>query len=124
MLAGSHLVGRGDRLQCHIVPDRLQSMNHLTRVLALGSLLLSLSAQAQTAGDGDTDAVLSRIRVAAMKDDWAYQRLADLCDKIGPRLSGTAQADAAVAQLAAALKAEGLQVTLQPAKVPHWERGE
>jgi len=69
-------------------------------------------------------ATLARIRDAAMKDDWAYQRLADLCDKIGPRLSGSAGAEAAVAQVTAALRDAGLSVTLQPTQVPHWVRGE
>ena len=67
---------------------------------------------------------LARIREAALKDEWAYQRLADLCDKIGPRLSGTPSAEAAVVQVAAALRSTGLTVTLQPARVPHWVRGE
>jgi len=67
---------------------------------------------------------LGRIRDAGLNDDWAYRRLADLCDKIGPRMSGSRQADAAVEQIAAALRASGLNVTLQPVKVPHWVRGE
>ncbi len=69
-------------------------------------------------------AVLARIREAAMKSDWAYQHLAELTDKIGPRLSGSPGAEAAVAQTAATLKQLGLTVTLQPVKVPHWVRGE
>ena len=36
-----------------------------------------------------------------MTSDWAYQRLTDLADTIGPRLSGSAGAEAAVAQVAA-----------------------
>jgi len=68
-------------------------------------------------------ATLARIRDAAMASDYAYQRLADLSDKIGPRLSGSAGAEAAVAYVAAAMKAEGLTVSLQPVKVPHWVRG-
>lgn len=69
------------------------------------------------------DSTLDAIRERALKSDWAYERLADLTDKIGPRLSGTPQAQAAVEQVAAALKAEGLKVTLQPMKAPHWMRG-
>jgi hypothetical protein len=68
-------------------------------------------------------AVLDRIRDAAMASDWAWQRLADLTDKIGPRLSGSPQDPAAVAQVAAALRATGAKVRLQPVKVPHWVRG-
>ncbi|HWY23778.1 MAG TPA: M20/M25/M40 family metallo-hydrolase [Nevskia sp.] len=69
-------------------------------------------------------AVLAKIRDAALGSDWAWQRLADLTDKIGPRLSGSPQAEAAVTQVSAALEAAGFKVTLQPAKVPHWVRGE
>jgi carboxypeptidase Q len=69
-------------------------------------------------------ATLGRIRDAAMHDDWAWKRLADLADKIGPRLSGSPQLAAAIAQVAAAMRALGAEVTLQPAKVPHWVRGE
>ncbi len=76
------------------------------------------------APDPAVAAALSRIRDAAMSDDWAFQRLADLCDKIGPRLSGSRQADAAVEQIAAVLRAGGLKVVLQPVTVPHWVRGE
>ena len=45
-------------------------------------------------------------------------------DTIGPRLSGSTQQAAAIAQVADAMRALGAQVTLQPAKVPHWVRGE
>ncbi|HEX3912402.1 MAG TPA: M28 family peptidase [Steroidobacteraceae bacterium] len=94
-------------------------MRKFTAVVALmliGFPALSSVAAAQTP--------LERIRESALSDDWAYQRLADLCDKIGPRLSGSRQAEAAVEQISAALRASGLNVTLQPVKVPHWVRGE
>jgi carboxypeptidase Q len=72
----------------------------------------------------DEAAVLARIRDAAMSSDWAWQRLADLTDKIGPRLSGSPQLAAAISQLADAMRSLPAKVTLQPVKVPHWVRGE
>ena len=100
----------------------------MPRVRIVASLLaLSCSASLLAAEPVRSDvdpAVMARIRDAAMSSDWAYQRLADLADVVGPRLSGSAGADAAVAQVAAALKSAGLQVRLQPVKVPHWVRGE
>ena len=66
---------------------------------------------------------LDRIRERALTSDWAYQRLADLTDKVGPRLSGSPQAEAAVAQVAEAMRQAGFTVTLQPVRVPHWVRG-
>ncbi len=68
-------------------------------------------------------AVLDHIREAAMASDWAWNRLADLTDKIGPRLSGSPQQAAAEAQVAAVMRAAGATVRLQPVKVPHWVRG-
>jgi carboxypeptidase Q len=88
------------------------------------TLLMESAAWPQEAPDEGMAAALGRIRDAGLRDDWAYRRLADLCDKIGARLSGSPQADAAVEQIAAALRTAGLTVTLQPVKVPHWVRGE
>jgi carboxypeptidase Q len=69
-------------------------------------------------------ATLARIREAAMADDWAYPHLAELTDHIGPRLSGSPQLTAALAQVADAMRALGARVTVQPVKVPHWIRGD
>jgi carboxypeptidase Q len=95
------------------------------RVAAIAALVASSAAAADQAVTGaETLASLARIREAGMSDDWAYRRLADLCDKVGPRLSGSRQAEAAVEQIAAALRGSGFRVVLQPVKVPHWVRGE
>ena len=67
---------------------------------------------------------LGQIRETAMRSDWAWQRLEELTDHIGPRLSGSPQNAAAVAQVAAAMRSLGADVHLQAVKVPHWVRGE
>ncbi len=72
----------------------------------------------------DLAATLARVRNTAMSTDWAWQRLEELTDRIGPRPAGSAGQAAAIAQVAAAMRALGAQVTLQPTKVPHWVRGE
>jgi hypothetical protein len=86
----------------------------------LASSLLSITAIAAP----NEAATLDQIRDSAMKSDWAYDRLADLTDLVGPRLSGSAGAAAAVEQVAEAMRKLGAKVTLQPVKVPHWVRGE
>jgi carboxypeptidase Q len=91
--------------------------------LLVASLTASIAHAAEPERPDVDPAVLARIRDAAMTSDWAYQRLADLADTIGPRLSGSVGAEAAVDQVAAALKDAGLQVRLQPVMVPHWVRG-
>jgi hypothetical protein len=85
-------------------------------------ILISFTSLAWAAEDSPSSP-LHQIRERAMASDWAYQRLADLTDKIGPRLSGSLQAEAAVAQVAQALREAGFSVTLQPVRVPRWVRG-
>ncbi len=68
--------------------------------------------------------VLARIRDAAMSQDWAYRELGELTDRIGPRLSGSPQLTAAIAQLATAMRGTGADVSTPAVKVPHWVRGE
>jgi Zn-dependent M28 family amino/carboxypeptidase len=92
-------------------------------LLVLLLSVVSLTANAQTTGATLSSKSLQDIREYALASDWAYQRLADLTDLIGPRLSGSPQAQAAVDQVAAALRADGFKVTLQPVRVPHWVRG-
>jgi carboxypeptidase Q len=103
-------------------------MKRTLSVLALGAMpsIACVAAQAPPADaiDPATRANLERIRETAQKSDWAWELLEDLSDRIGPRLSGSPQYAAAVSRVAAAMRALGAQVTLQPVKVPHWVRGE
>lgn len=66
---------------------------------------------------------LAAIKSAALSDDYAYRQLAHLTENIGPRLSGSLQANAAAEYVANELRQLGLEVKLEPVKVPHWVRG-
>jgi Zn-dependent M28 family amino/carboxypeptidase len=68
-------------------------------------------------------AVMARLREAAMKDPYALNQLRHLTDNIGPRLSGSPQAQQAVDYVAAEMRALGAEVKLEKAMVPHWIRG-
>ena len=60
-----------------------------------------------------------------MVDDTAYRRLAYLSDRIGHRLSGSPQLNAAIAWAIAEMKRDGLDnVHAEKVMVPHWVRGE
>jgi carboxypeptidase Q len=67
---------------------------------------------------------LKTIQKAAFESDYAYRQLAHLSNNIGPRLSGSPQAQAAVEYTAAELRRLGLEVKLEKVMVPHWVRGE
>ena len=68
-------------------------------------------------------ATMERLRDAAMHDPYALDQLRHLTDNIGPRLSGSPQAQQAVEYVAAQMRALGAEVTLEKASVPHWVRG-
>lgn len=84
---------------------------------------LAHDAPATLPSDSTLAPTLLRIRDAAVGSDYAYRATAALTDEIGPRLTGSPGAAAAVQQVAAALRALGLEVKLEPVKVPHWVRG-
>jgi Zn-dependent M28 family amino/carboxypeptidase len=67
---------------------------------------------------------LKKLQEAALTSDYAYRQVAHLANNIGPRLSGSAQAQQAVEYVAGELKALGLVVRLVKVMVPHWVRGE
>ncbi len=59
------------------------------------------------------------------KTDFAYKRLATLCDMFGSRFSGSTNLEAAIDWVLAEMKKDGLQnVHGELVMVPHWVRGE
>jgi hypothetical protein len=68
--------------------------------------------------------IVARLRAEEQASQGAYGKLAWLCDRIGPRLSGSPQAAAAVGWAAETMRRDGLkEVRQEPVLVPHWIRG-
>ena len=67
---------------------------------------------------------LKQIQQAALNSDYAYKQTAYLCNNIGPRLTGSKQAERAVQYVAEEMRKLGLEVKMQKLDVPHWVRGE
>ncbi len=68
-------------------------------------------------------AIMARLRDAALQDPYALAELRHLTDNIGPRISGSPQAQHAVQYVAAEMRALGAEVLLEKVVVPHWVRG-
>lgn len=64
-----------------------------------------------------------RLQQAALGSGYAYDQVAALSYNIGPRLSGSVQAQKAVEYVADQMRKLGLEVRLQKVMVPHWVRG-
>jgi carboxypeptidase Q len=61
----------------------------------------------------------------ALRDDAAWQRLAELTDTFGPRLAGSPNLEMAIEWAQATLTRDGFaNVHQEPVTVPHWVRGE
>ena len=87
----------------------------------LPALLFSICSTAQN----NDSLVIKKISDEIMSHSTAYENLRYLCKKIGPRLSGSANAQKAVLATAKMLKDAGADtVYLQPCMVTHWVRGE
>ncbi len=66
-----------------------------------------------------------RLIGAALATDFAWQRLALIGDTFGPRLSGSQALEDTIQWAVQEMKKDGLEnVHTEPAKVPHWVRGQ
>ena len=82
--------------------------------------LLTLGASAQN----DDSLAIKKIANDILVNGKAYENLRRLCKGIGPRLSGSIQAQKAVEATAQMLRDSGADtVYFQPCMVPHWVRG-
>ena len=71
-----------------------------------------------------TLAELKQLQQSALASDYAYRQVAHLSNNIGPRLTGSLQAQKAVEYVSTELRALGCEVRWQKVMVPHWVRGE
>lgn len=85
------------------------------------TLALFLAVAAPAAPPADAPA---RVLGASLSDGQAVARLADLTDTVGPRLTGSPGAAAAVEWALRAFKADGIKAWTEPVTVPAWTRGE
>lgn len=101
----------------------------MRRISALALLLLlatpeSVPLAAQTHWIDAYREPARRLIEEARSSRFAWDRLAELGDTFGHRLSGSESLDAAIHWAADRMKADGLEnVRLEPVKVPHWVRG-
>jgi Zn-dependent M28 family amino/carboxypeptidase len=67
---------------------------------------------------------MEKIRDTTLSSDYAYRQLGHLANNIGPRLSGSDGAAAAVQYVAEEFRKLGADVKIEKVMVPHWVRGE
>jgi carboxypeptidase Q len=102
----------------------------LTKAIASAVMCASmtaapLSAQSPEAIPAKYTAIANRIIAAAQADSaGAWNRIAELTDRFGHRLSGSAALEQAISWTAETMAKDGLaNVRREPVMVPHWVRG-
>lgn len=100
----------------------------------IGIPAISCAAQSTSAARSSPEAsqnvtqkyqpIADRIIADVMKNNRGYDKLTELCDDIGHRLSGSKSLDRAIDWAVATLKRDGHEnVRAEPVMVPHWVRG-
>lgn len=69
------------------------------------------------------DPVVDGLVASSLASGEPWAELTELCDDIGPRLSGSRNLDRAIRWARQRMVEDGLKVELQPVDVPHWVRG-
>lgn len=96
----------------------------MARAAALAALacVAAISAEAQTLTSAQQRNV-ERLRIAALESDAAYEIVADLTTRIGPRLPGSPEEARARDWAVAMLRARGFtNVRSEPFEIPYWGR--
>lgn len=104
---------------------------HIVRRLGFSVALMSCAVMSGSPARAQADWIdayrepAARLIGESLSTRFAWERLAELTDTFGHRLSGSDALDAAIRWVAAEMKKDGLEnVRLEPVKVPHWVRGE
>ncbi len=93
----------------------------ISLLLMFFAFLASTDSCAATQGD---DSPLDSLLTEALADGYAYEKLGELCDTIGPRLTGSPGLENAIQWSVRTMKEAGFDsVWTEPVTVPFWTRG-
>jgi len=90
----------------------------------LASVLILFGLRVQSAVPAPIEANSARLIEAALESQRAYDRLAVMCDRFGPRFSGSTNLEHAIDWCLSEMKKDGFSnVRGEKVMVPHWVRG-
>ena len=113
-------------------------MRHTAAALVAGSILslplacaaaqppaasAAASGKERTPNSPESARAAALLIGGALSDGVTYERLTELADGIGPRLSGSPGAAAAILWAERKFRDDGVPVHTEPVMVPHWVRG-
>jgi len=125
---GVHEDGASWQLQCRKEIRRTKFANPAVGLSVICMNGITKSQPAPKNGESmissGTQHDFSQGRAMSRSSDYSYEQVRFLCNNIGPRLSGSIQATAAVDYVSKQMRALGFEVKLEPVTVKHWVRGQ
>uniref|UniRef100_A0A3P9JUM2 Carboxypeptidase Q n=1 Tax=Oryzias latipes TaxID=8090 RepID=A0A3P9JUM2_ORYLA len=94
-----------------------------TSAAAASNKTVKTGIAAEVAGYTDVAKRIIDLAVFGAARNRSYTRLADFTDTIGTRVSGSNNLDMGIKYMYNAMVKDGLDVHLEPVKIPHWVRG-
>jgi carboxypeptidase Q len=96
----------------------------MVMAVAMVGMVVSPGARQQANVATTYQDAAKRLMAESQRTDFAWQRLAELTDTYGPRLSGSDALERAIDWAVAAMKKDGLEnVHKEPVMIPKWVRG-
>ncbi|XP_034031089.1 carboxypeptidase Q-like [Thalassophryne amazonica] len=106
---------------CH--PLSAQPLSPNTAVWLVSNNTTKKDMAAEVAGYTDVAKRIIDLAVYGAAQNRSYARLANFTDTIGNRVSGSENLETAIKYMYSAMAQDGLDVHLEPVKIPHWVRG-
>lgn len=101
----------------------IQGMNRHAAALSLALVITSGHAVLAQDWLEAYRAPATRLIAESQSSDFGWNRLAELTDTFGPRITGSKNLERAIAWAAEEMKKDGLDVRSESVMVPHWVRG-
>ncbi|XP_036931456.1 carboxypeptidase Q-like isoform X2 [Acanthopagrus latus] len=108
---------------CHPHPAQSNSSMATVRAVSNHTTKKASDIAAEVAGYADVAKQIIDLAVFGAAQNRSYRRLADFTDTIGNRVSGSQNLEMAIKYMYKAITQDGLDVHLEPVKIPHWVRG-
>ncbi|MEQ2280316.1 hypothetical protein AMECASPLE_018515, partial [Ameca splendens] len=111
-------------IDSHPVSERIFSSTAAIRAASNETIKKAPDIAAEVGQYADLAKHIIELAVFGAAQNRSYRRLADFTDTVGNRVSGSQNLEMAIKYMHNAMTQDGLDVHLEPVKIPHWVRGQ
>ncbi|MEQ2188655.1 hypothetical protein GOODEAATRI_017217, partial [Goodea atripinnis] len=111
-------------IDSHPLSERIFSSTAAIRAASNETIKKAPDIAAEVGRYADLAKHIIELAVFGAAQNRSYRRLADFTDTVGNRVSGSQNLEMAIKYMHNAMTQDGLDVHLEPVKIPHWVRGQ